>query len=366
MNLNDPMLLQPPDEQELEVSVFGPGVGECIVIHLGGGKWFIVDSCLHNGTPVAKSYLEKLSVPATAVVGILVTHWHDDHCQGAGALFQHYTAARFYCSSALRSSEFLTLISTARSHYDSNSGVAEFHTILETIHQRSMGTRGASGPSWLMEGQRFWNENQTELWALSTSSAALTISKNEIAELIPEYRSPKRRLTASMPNPSSVVLQLKHYQQGVLLGADLEESGNTTTGWSAVLTNHPNVNGQSQLYKVAHHGSPTAHHEGIFSELLSVTPVGVMTPYRRSKLPSETDLQRLSGKCNELHLTAPVSRKSAGREKSVEKTMRDVACNRLMESSDMGMVRIRLTRTGIHSIEHFGAAAKLLVPQACL
>jgi hypothetical protein len=30
---------------ECELSLFGSGVGECIVIHLGNGDWVIVDSC---------------------------------------------------------------------------------------------------------------------------------------------------------------------------------------------------------------------------------------------------------------------------------------------------------------------------------
>jgi len=37
-----------PDE--LEVSVFGPGYGESLAIHLGLGSWIIIDSCRHNQT----------------------------------------------------------------------------------------------------------------------------------------------------------------------------------------------------------------------------------------------------------------------------------------------------------------------------
>lgn len=37
----------PPVADELEVSVFGPGVGESVVVHLGHGDWMVVDSCLN-------------------------------------------------------------------------------------------------------------------------------------------------------------------------------------------------------------------------------------------------------------------------------------------------------------------------------
>lgn len=45
----------PPKADELEVSVFGPGIGECVVVHAGAGEWMIVDSCVDrsSGLPVA-------------------------------------------------------------------------------------------------------------------------------------------------------------------------------------------------------------------------------------------------------------------------------------------------------------------------
>src|SRR5438067_455186 len=39
---------EPPDSSELELSVFGPGRGECLVVHLGAGEWMVVDSCLNE------------------------------------------------------------------------------------------------------------------------------------------------------------------------------------------------------------------------------------------------------------------------------------------------------------------------------
>jgi len=40
----------PVKQDEIEVSVFGPGYGESILVHLGAGKWVIVDSCRDNKT----------------------------------------------------------------------------------------------------------------------------------------------------------------------------------------------------------------------------------------------------------------------------------------------------------------------------
>jgi len=54
----------PPAVDELEVSVFGPGVGECVLVHFGEGEWMVVDSCLDRATsrPAALDYLTELGV----------------------------------------------------------------------------------------------------------------------------------------------------------------------------------------------------------------------------------------------------------------------------------------------------------------
>ena len=56
--------LERPSDAEVEVSLIGPGYGECVVIHLGGNRWMVVDSCLdkESGRPAALIHLEKMGV----------------------------------------------------------------------------------------------------------------------------------------------------------------------------------------------------------------------------------------------------------------------------------------------------------------
>ena len=59
-----------PELDVIEVSLFGPGYGECVVLHLGAGEWVIVDSCLDHrtGQPATLVYLSSLGIdPAVAV-----------------------------------------------------------------------------------------------------------------------------------------------------------------------------------------------------------------------------------------------------------------------------------------------------------
>jgi len=97
---------------ELEVSVFGPGTGECIVAHLGNDEWMVVDSCLGKVSKrsVALDYLEEINVPVSAVRVIAITHWHDDHTRGIAGVLRACPNAVFFCPSALRTEEFLTTV----------------------------------------------------------------------------------------------------------------------------------------------------------------------------------------------------------------------------------------------------------------
>src|SRR5690348_10313352 len=100
-----------PDE--LEVSIFGPGYGESLVIHLGSDQWIIVDSCKNPSTgeiaPLA--YLRRIGVdPATSVRVIVATHWHDDHVRGLSEVVRECQGARFVCASAMTLPEFVTMV----------------------------------------------------------------------------------------------------------------------------------------------------------------------------------------------------------------------------------------------------------------
>ena len=139
-----------PADDVIEVSLFGPGVGECVLLHLGGGEWLAVDSCYgRDGAPVALEYLARLGVePAEAIRWIVATHWHDDHHKGIGALLDACPGAEFWASGALRTPEFRTLAATARGAYDDETGIDEFHRVLNTLKARLGARPAAVGPMW--------------------------------------------------------------------------------------------------------------------------------------------------------------------------------------------------------------------------
>lgn len=76
-----------PGDDEFELTLFGPGYGESLVLHVGGGSWVLIDSCGRTDGPVALDYLRSIDVdPPEAVRMIAATHWHDDHIRGLAEL----------------------------------------------------------------------------------------------------------------------------------------------------------------------------------------------------------------------------------------------------------------------------------------
>ena len=93
----------PPAPHHLEISVFGPGIGECVVVHLGDSDWVVVDSCIdrQSGRPVALEYLRSLGVDVASQIKLVIaTHWHDDHIRGIAEILHAAESAKFVNSAA--------------------------------------------------------------------------------------------------------------------------------------------------------------------------------------------------------------------------------------------------------------------------
>ena len=126
----------PPDPDELEVSLFGPGFGECVVVHAGCGEWIIIDSCVgaDGQTPAALDYLKRIGVDlAAAVKRVVATHWHNDHVRGLSRTMQECVSARFICSQALWTKEFVALSELWRKQRLATSPLAEITRVMALI-----------------------------------------------------------------------------------------------------------------------------------------------------------------------------------------------------------------------------------------
>ena len=346
----------PPTRDELEVSLFGPGVGESVVAHLGAGDWLVVDSCVDRPSrePVALRYLKRLGVdPARVIKLIVVTHWHDDHMRGISEVLRVAGASQFACSAALRRLELFTLVGSRERAMTMSSGIDEFAEVLEILVARAPeGARAEGiGPQWAAANQRLFQRAasgtapRAEVFALSPSPASQTLGFSEIVEQQPPLGSQKRRLVTLTPNRASVVLHIAVDDMCAILGADLENSEDPTVGWQAIITSDSRPQARSVVFKVAHHGSPNADHPDVWPSLLTDRPISIVTPYSRlaQPLPTPDDLDRLKARSQGVYCTALTGgARLPRRDPAVEKTLREMAKARKVLDGRMGHVRVRL------------------------
>lgn len=343
-----------PAENEIEVSLFGPGYGESILLHLGLGDWLIVDSCLDKAkAPVPLDYLRSIGLDPSDVVKLVVaTHWHDDHVGGLGTVFRRCNAARFVCSDALKGEEFLTLVRAMKHRSMMTSpGVKELNEILEVLEERCDTKSGVATPTWAIAERILWtrpagakSQFPAQVISLSPSDASVTLAQREIAALLPKTGESKRRVTPRPPNHNAVVLWIKVGNVSVLLGSDLENTNEPKTGWMAILDSTFRPQDRASVFKVAHHGSSTAYQPRIWGEMLITEPVATLTPFIRGRitLPTKADATRICTHTAHSYSTANTKpREIKGRSNIVTKTIRETVRSIREVPASSGVIRLR-------------------------
>ena len=339
-----------PLESQVEVTLFGPGYGESVLIHVGNGHWVIVDSCIESGksVPAALEYLYSIGVdPAESVKLIVATHWHDDHIRGLSQLVEQCEKAVFSCSMAFNKSEFVSVIT----RYNKNnttitgSGAKEIYKVYNLLNKRKAKLAVANTRIFSINSDELSHGCPVSVWALSPSDQQVDRFLLSLASQIPKFRHTKRRAAAPTPNDGSLVNLIEIGSLGILLGADLEEEGQDGTGWSAIIKNRDEQHNQSMIFKVAHHGSKTGHHDEVWSVMLKGSPYALITPWNRnSGLPTIDDVDRITSFTEHSYLTSIPKQLSSKTKRSsaVERMVKEVTGAKLRRSeAAFGVIRLR-------------------------
>jgi len=277
--------------------------------------------------------------------------------------------AELVCSAALRRDEFRSLIAASRSlnlKDEASSGLDEIDRVLEIVRARRGGRPTNAGPTWAQADSLLHRRGaaehapECEVFALSPSSATLTRSLHDIAELLPKLGSPKRAAVNVAPNDTALVVAIRCGHAVAVLGSDLETGASNAVGWGAVLTTKALPGTASRVFKVPHHGAETAHHPGQWSTIVAPGGLAIVTPYAtgRKPLPTESDLVRLKGHRPGVYCTAPPPAKAAVADHMVQRTVNEVAKIVRTRGTRMGHVRVRFEAAGLTpaTVELFGAA----------
>lgn len=323
---------RPPRLDELEVSVFGPGKGESVLVHLGAHDWIVVDSCVDqlDKTNPALHYLERIGVDVADSVRLVVgTHAHDDHIAGLGDIYTAAKGAHFVCSSALSCEEFFAQVEADAEieRIMRQSIRREYRQILDEVESRDTPNPPLK---YAIESLVLWSRPasdsvpRAEIRALSPSHIAVSRAKKNLA-IGAATVGTRRRLAASDPNEMAVALWIEVGEQAVLLGADLLR-GPHGCGWEAVLASHQPTTGKASVFKVPHHGAPNAHHDGVWGELLASEAVALLAPYRGgvTPRPAQEDIERIGSFTPRAFITASPRIPSARR--AVRRTAASLQC----------------------------------------
>lgn len=348
----------PPTADQIEVTLFGPGYGEAIAVHLGDGAWLLVDSCIDpdTKTPASETYLKQLGVAAGQVRAIVASHWHDDHVSGFSQLSETYPDADLVISDIFNSEEAKAVMIAYNGLLSGGlgRGAEELYRAIRSrqtvtaVHHRSIVLEATLNGSSVM------------VTALSPTSTALIQSVAHMAQFLPKKDGPINKIPELRPNMEAVALHIDLGDDAILLGADLEE--HPTCGWSAVAADRwSGHRRRSTVYKVAHHGSVTGDCPALWSTLLQADPVACLTPFTRGKvrLPTDPDRIRVRRKASRAYISSGASRRPA-MDSRLLKRLGDVCKNVAQANAGFGVVRLR-RKIGVPTwnVELFGAAAAL-------
>lgn len=355
----------PPEPSELELSVFGPGVGECVCVHLGDGAWMVVDSCIDSTTrnPVALDYFAALGLsPATAIRSVVVTHWHDDHTQGADQVLAAAPEAELVCSAALRVKELKTALEASGEQFMEPSGIGALRRTFEVALDRKT-RRTGKAPRFVVADTTIWRSGGATVHALSPAPAVQWNAFRELGQLIPSPKVPRRRAVAHTQNDVAVALWVELGEVRALLGADLERGTAAPSGWQAVVQSTTRPTGRAKVFKVPHHGSDGADEPAVWTHMLDSDPVAVLTPYRAGSkpLPTEAALNELGQRTGDLYCSAPNRGKRPRMPGSMRRLVDRVAREVRELRGPMGQVRVRVnSQTGAVSVQVFGKAFRVV------
>jgi beta-lactamase superfamily II metal-dependent hydrolase len=349
--------LEPPTPDELEISIFGPGYGESIVIHLGNGQWVLVDSCLEptSGRPASLQYLQNLNIDIVQSVKLIVaTHWHDDHIRGISTVLGECTSAQLAISAALDAQDFLKLVQFYSERVmGKSSGLDEFVRIFQILESRKQKGTKLNSPKLAISDRLLYSDEiplatgkvEAKVFSLSPSDASKMLAMLAFADLLPVDGERKKRITSFTPNHASVVLWVEVGDHRLLLGADLERTSDPKTGWSVIVNDSTVVSGEAKVFKVPHHGAESAYEPSVWSQLLSRDPFAIVSPFSLGDklLPTYEDVRRITTLTNNAYITArPVRRRHRWTNKVVRELVGDVT--RDIHDVHCGWGQIRLRR----------------------
>ena len=337
--------LSAPAPDEIEISLFGPGFGEGLAVHVGDGRWMLVDSCVNRDTGRSASldYLAEIGVGCRdAVRAVVASHWHDDHVRRFAEVVARCEQATVFFSSAFGHSEFLSLVEAKPGTTRITGGAREMAAVIAALRERRQNGAGPDVVNRLVvEEVNVYKSELSAVTALSPSSSAVENAIKAFASLLPESPGAHLRVVAPSKNEASVVLWVDGPGCSALLGADLQRESADDRGWGRIVA--LGGRGEATLVKVPHHGGESGHDQRMWDQLLGVHPQALITPWKRGGklLPTDGDRVRICELAPDASIVGLAQASPRRLDSAVERTLKEAAKNRSVVGNNAGHVRAR-------------------------
>lgn len=366
MTIFNDSFLKPPRANELEITCFGPGYGECIVVHIPGAGWGVIDSCVHEVGKSVKSLpldylLGILKEPYPKLAFVILTHPHEDHYRGMDVLIREYPGGVErvcrYGGEGVR--ELKTYINQRKLAYQSVlPGLIDVFKAMSESKTRGSQLRRLNEMSLILDLKEAnvegYGKTDIKLLALSPSSQAVTKYVEILFNAYPEVGKPVHALRDDLHNLISVALLLQIGEIQIVFGSDLENYPDNSLGWSAVVLNCDIPDLRADLVKVSHHGSETGFNREAWKRHCGLKkPVSIITPFINGNkiIPTSEDAKRfkvMSSKVGLTSLTKLSNNASKYYKRNVVQSINNKArCWSIVEhDKDVGFVRVRYHLNG--------------------
>lgn len=260
-------------EDLLYMIVFGPGIGESVVLRVPPDKWIVIDGC-RDGSIVPA--VETLAANRGVWDCIILTHPHADHAEGLDAVLSINGAGPVGCAVP----------------------VAPELDDMESLEDPIQVSRLSAVEQVLAKIDDLWSQNPESQWEIRRRDEK-RIGECRITALHPDdatVASAQRD-----PNSLSTPVLLEWKDVKLVLGADLPKRE-----WDELGDVFPHLSHHTGT-KIPHHGSKGSISTVVCGTDRAAGRFWVLTPFSRQRLPRYDDGEGLAimlQHVDEVHFTA--------------------------------------------------------------
>lgn len=319
-----------------QIIVAGTGYGECILVHLGNNKYVMIDSFINPDTknPVAIDYLEKIGLSIGNIIGIICSHWDDDHIRGVSEVASKLKGINVGIPVIFTERE-LDKIREYLGYTEASSDevrMNEFTKLLELNDEDAIELRHC-----VPQRQLFSQEIGNKEVIVETLSPSDKQYRNFINQLVMPKEGDSMQSIDFTNNSISVVSIIKFRDKCCLFGGDLENGHNE---WNGIINNynHP----KAEIFKIPHHGSENGFSKDVWKQIVD-NPISVITRFNRGKvrLPQDEQVEIIRGKSRKVFVVGGVNKPMKG---SMNKILEGFDTQQprqiVMKKEKLGMVRL--------------------------